>query len=90
MLRWALIVIGLMTLVTYVAYTRAPHTIAFFGTTRMVWTAPFALVGLGRFLWLVNADPHADSPTEEILRDVPFMLNLVLWAAAVTYIIYSR
>jgi 4-hydroxybenzoate polyprenyltransferase len=89
-LRWAMITIGMMTLGAYVAYTRAPHTIQFFGTTRMVWTAPCALVGLLRFWWLVHADPHGESPTEEILRDVPFMANLIVWAAAVTTIIYLR
>jgi decaprenyl-phosphate phosphoribosyltransferase len=89
-LRWALILIGLLTFASYVMYTLAPHTVAFFGTHRMVWTAPCALIGLGRFLWLVNADPHADSPTEEMIRDVPFMLNLAVWAAAVTAIIYLR
>jgi 4-hydroxybenzoate polyprenyltransferase len=89
-LRWALIGIGLATFASYVMYTLAPHTVLFFGTRRMVWTAPCALIGLGRFMWLVNADPHADSPTEEILRDVPFMMNLMVWAAAVVAIIYLR
>jgi 4-hydroxybenzoate polyprenyltransferase len=89
-LRWALFATGLCTFASYVLYTRAPHTIRFFGTTRMVWTAPFAAVGLGRFWWLVNGDTTADSPTEEMLKDVPFVVNLLVWAAAVMVIIYFR
>jgi 4-hydroxybenzoate polyprenyltransferase len=89
-LRWALVATGAATFLAYVAYTRAPHTVDFFGTTRMVWTAPCAAVGLWRFLSLVNDGERADSPTEEMLKDVPFILNLVVWAAAVMAIIYFR
>lgn len=87
-LRWALILTGLATFTAYVMYTRAEHTIDFFGTTRLVWTAPFAALGLGRFLWLVSADPSGDSPTEEMLKDVPFVVNFLVWAAAIVAIIY--
>jgi 4-hydroxybenzoate polyprenyltransferase len=89
-LRWALFATGVCTFASYVLYTRAPHTIRFFGTTRMVWTAPFAAIGLGRFWWLVNGETTADSPTEEMLKDVPFVVNLLVWAAAVMVIIYFR
>jgi hypothetical protein len=70
-----------------VLYTRAEHTVRFFGTTRMLWTAPFAAFGLLRFYVLVQR-PKGESPTEEILKDAPFMLNLLTWAAATTLIIY--
>jgi 4-hydroxybenzoate polyprenyltransferase len=89
-LRWTLYGTALLTFAAYVAYTRAAHTINFFGTTRMVWTAPCAAVGLWRFMGLVNDDPRADSPTEEMLKDAPFVVNLLVWAAAVTAIIYFR
>jgi len=68
---------------------RAEHTVRFFGTTRMLWTAPFAAFGLIRFFVLVQT-PKGESPTEEILKDAPFMLNLLTWAATITLIIYFR
>jgi 4-hydroxybenzoate polyprenyltransferase len=88
-LRWALILFGFSTFISYVAYTRAEHTVSFFGTTRMLWTTPFAALGILRFWFLVQKD-DAESPTEAILRDVPFMMNLALWAGAVVMIIYYR
>ena len=45
-LRVALYVTALATFVCYVLYTRAEHTVRFFGTTHMLWTAPFAAFGL--------------------------------------------
>jgi len=88
-LRVALYVTAAATFVCYVLYTRAEHTVSFFGTTRMLWTAPFAAFGLIRFFVLVQT-PKGESPTEEILKDAPFMLNLLTWAAAITLIIYFR
>jgi 4-hydroxybenzoate polyprenyltransferase len=89
-LRWMLYVTAALTFVCYVAYTRSPHTVEFFATNRMVWTAPCAAFGLGRFLWLVSAHPSADSPTEEMLKDGLFLLNLLIFGCAVTMIIYLR
>ena len=88
-LRVALYVTAAATFVCYVLYTRAEHTVSFFGTTRMLWTAPFAAFGLIRFFVLVQT-PKGESPTEEILKDAPFMLNLLTWAVAITLIIYFR
>ncbi len=88
-LRGALYATAAATFVCYVLYTRAEHTVRFFGTTHMLWTAPFAAFGLLRFFVLAQS-PKGESPTEEILKDAPFMLNLLTWAAAITLIIYFR
>jgi decaprenyl-phosphate phosphoribosyltransferase len=88
-LRAALYATAVATLISYVLYTRAEHTVRFFGTTRMLWTAPFAAFGLARFFALVQT-PKGESPTEEILKDAPFVLNLLAWAAAITLIIYFK
>jgi 4-hydroxybenzoate polyprenyltransferase len=86
-LRGALYATGVASFVCYVLYTRAEHTVRFFGTTRMLWTAPFVAFGLVRFNALVMT-PKGESPTEEILKDAPFMLNIGTWAAAIILIIY--
>lgn len=76
------------TVVAYVLYTLDPTTRLFFGTRFLVVTSPFTLFGVLRFLHLVRHRPEAESPTEEMLRDWPFLLNLALWAVAVTLVIY--
>ena len=42
-----------------------------------------------RFLQLVASRPKSESPTQEILRDVPFMMNLMLYAAEIIVIVYQ-
>ena len=80
--------LAVASVVAYVFYTRSAHTVAFFGTRLMIWTAPFCALGIARFLVLLFGTRRADGPTEAMLRDAPFMVNLALWAAAVLAIIY--
>ncbi len=92
-LNLALAVTGTATLVTYVAYTLDPLTRAFFNSNYLWLTAPFTAFGVIRFLWLVSGRAgrgiRAESPTQEMLRDVPFVLNLVLWVVVVVAIVYK-
>jgi 4-hydroxybenzoate polyprenyltransferase len=86
-LRALLYVFGAATFTSYVLYTRSEHTVNFFHTTWMVYTTPFAAFGLYRFGQLVTRK-DADSPTDAMLKDVPFVLTLALWGAAIVFIIY--
>ena len=83
-----LFVTAALTLITYASYTLDSHTVAFFDTKKLPWSIPFAIFGVARFLHLVRNRPEAESPTEEMLQDWPFLLNLGLWAVAVLVIIY--
>jgi decaprenyl-phosphate phosphoribosyltransferase len=92
-LNVALAVTGVATLCTYIAYTLDPATRAFVNSDYLWLTAPFVALALGRFLLLVSGRAgrgvRAESPTQEMLRDVPFVLILVLWVAVVVAVIYK-
>jgi decaprenyl-phosphate phosphoribosyltransferase len=76
------------TLATYVIYTLDAQTRRYFGTDYLVVTALFTVFGILRFIHLIRARPDAESPTEEMLRDPPFLANLGLWAMTTLAIIY--
>lgn len=82
-----LTITGVSTVATYVVYTLDPHTRSVFGTDLLVVSSAFTLFGVLRFVHLVRNRPDAESPTEEMLKDVPFIANLVLWGVAVAAII---
>lgn len=84
----ALSVTGLATVGTYLAYTLDPTTQTFFRSEYLWATAIHPVFGVFRFLQLVAGRPKAESPTQEMLRDVPFVLNLVMWVAEVIIILY--
>lgn len=88
-LRWVMVVFAAATCVAYALYTQDEHTVSFFHTRRLVWTLPFAVLGIVRFLQLALWRPRMSSPTDAILRDWPFMLNIAAWGAAVLVIIYG-
>jgi len=83
-----LLVSGVATVGTYVVYTLDPHTRAQFGTDYLIGSAVFMLLGVLRFVQLVRNSPEAESPTEQILRDVPFITIGVLGAASLVAIVY--
>lgn len=85
----ALAITGTASVATYIAYTIDPATVAMFQSEWLWLTAPFVLFGVVRFLQLVATRPKAESPTQEMLRDVPFVMNLVLWASVVFWIVYQ-
>jgi 4-hydroxybenzoate polyprenyltransferase len=78
---------GVATLGAYVMYTLSPHTIGFFHTTRMIYTAPAAAFGLIRFGQIVSR-PHAESPTDAMLKDAAFVATVLLWGVSVILLIY--
>ncbi len=86
---WLLAGFGVATVVTYAIYTLDPATIERFGTPYLVVSTLFTAFGLFRFIQLVRRRSHAESPTDAMLRDPAFLLNLALWAIAVTVILYA-
>jgi 4-hydroxybenzoate polyprenyltransferase len=88
-LSWVMKAIAGATVLAYLMYTQSEHTVGFFHTRLLGVTTPFIAFGIGRFFYLVRERPCAESPTEEMLRDAPFLVNLLLWVAAVTLIIYA-
>ncbi|GAC1362143.1 MAG: decaprenyl-phosphate phosphoribosyltransferase [Polyangiales bacterium] len=84
----ALLLTGLPTIAVYVAYTLDADTRAFFKTDQLWMTTPSVVLGVARFVQIVKGHPKSESPTQEMLRDGVFVLNLILWAAVVLVIVY--
>ena len=88
-LRIALALLAGATVVAYGLYTQDHHTVGFFRTRALIVTVPFAALGILRFLQLALWRPREESPTDAVLRDWPFLLNLAAWGAVVVVIIYG-
>ena len=81
-------VVTASTLVAYAFYTVSPETVAKFGTDGLVWTVPFPLYGIFRYLYLVHQREGGGSPAEMLLTDRPLLICVALWALTVVAIIY--
>ena len=77
------------TLMAYALYTVSPETVAKFGTDRLLFTFPFPLYGIFRYLYLVHQRQGGGSPAELLLKDRPLLACVASWALAVAAIIYG-
>ena len=85
----ALAVTAVATVTTYLAYTLDSHTREFFRSDWLWLSTLFVVLGMLRFVHLVRSRPHAESPTQEMLRDGPFMLVVLLWGMLMMWIVYN-
>lgn len=53
-------------------------------------TIPFVVFGLFRFHTLTDRAGDGSSPTDRMLSDLPFLINVGLWCLVVAYIIYAH
>lgn len=85
----ALAITGVCTIGMYVAYTLDPRTQEFFRSDKLWLTTVFVLWAVLRFLHLVRNRPKAESPTQEMLKDGPFVAAVLLWIMVVIFIVYN-
>ena len=82
-------VVTASTLLAYALYTIDAETVARFGTDRLLWTLPFPLYGIFRYLYLVHQRDGGGNPSEILLSDSPILACVALWGAAVVIVIYG-
>lgn len=83
-------VVTASTVVAYCLYTISEETVAKFGSSRLIYTVPFVLYGIFRYLYLIHKKGEGGSPESLILKDKPFLAGILLWIASVVIILYVR
>jgi len=78
------------TIVCYTMYTVSDETVSKFGDRDLVYTVPFVVFGLARYLLLVSQQKGGGSPTRVLLGgDSIFVVNALLWVAATGLVVYG-
>jgi 4-hydroxybenzoate polyprenyltransferase len=88
-LRALITTLSILTTLAYAAYTQSDHAKLFVGRG-LVFTIPFVAFGILRFVRLTHAKADSESPTESMLKDKLFLLNLAAYAGAIILIIYFK
>ncbi len=73
---------------SYALYTVSPQTVGLFGTRNLVFSIPFVIYGIYRYLYLIHQKNMGGNPPREIIKDLPLLINAFLWALLVVLIIY--
>ncbi|WP_334157848.1 decaprenyl-phosphate phosphoribosyltransferase [Oryzomicrobium sp.] len=74
------------TIVSYSLYTVSAETVALHGTRYLVYTVPFVVYGIFRYLFLLHRRGGGGDPTTEIL-DPHLLVTGALWLAAVVWLL---
>ncbi|HVN67133.1 MAG TPA: decaprenyl-phosphate phosphoribosyltransferase [Candidatus Sulfotelmatobacter sp.] len=78
------------TVMAYSLYTLWPETIAKFGTHNLVYSIPFVLYGIFRYLYLIYKKEKGGKPEELLLTDIPLLADILFWIGALLVIIYLK
>jgi 4-hydroxybenzoate polyprenyltransferase len=73
---------------TYMLYTIEAPTIRSNGH-RMMFTIPFVLYGVFRYLYLVHVRGEGSAPDELLFKDIWLLADVALWVMAVGLILYA-
>ena len=91
-IQGAMLFLSVATAACYGAYVfleQNPNPEIQFAPSELRWTLPFVVFGLWRFYGLTGKIESGKSPTDRMLTDVPFLVNLGLWFAMVLNVIYG-
>ena len=75
------------TLISYVIYVLNTEIQEKFGTEQLYLTIPFVVFGIFRYLYLTYSKGKGENPSEIIFSDLPFAVNIFLWASVFVIII---
>lgn len=76
------------TVVCYALYTTSQITIAKFGTKKLIYTIPFVVYGIFRYLYLVHIKGKGGNPENILVEDIPMFVNIALWILTIGIILY--
>lgn len=83
-------VVTASTVIAYCLYTISEETVSKFGSTSLIYTVPFVLYGIFRYLYLVHQKAQGGTPEALIIKDKPLLIDVFLWIASAVLILYFR
>jgi 4-hydroxybenzoate polyprenyltransferase len=77
------------TIISYALYSVSDRTVTTFGTDKLIYTTPFVIYGIFRYMYLMHKKNLGESPTSIVTKDIPIMLTVLVWFFACVVIIYK-
>lgn len=77
------------TIICYALYTVSEKAVSTFHTDNLIYTTPFVIYGIFRYLYLIHKKNLGESPTQIVTKDIPIILTTILWLIVSVFIIYK-
>lgn len=75
-------------IICYALYTVSQRTVTIFKTEHLIYTTPFVVFGIFRYMYLVYIGKKGENTSELLLSDLPMIINLILYISTIIVIIY--
>ncbi|HRI85531.1 MAG TPA: decaprenyl-phosphate phosphoribosyltransferase [Ignavibacteria bacterium] len=78
------------TILSYALYTVSEKAVQAFHSELLIYTTPFVIYGIFRYLYLLHKKNLGESPTQIVTRDIPIIINSLFWLISCALIIYKE
>lgn len=76
-------------IICYALYTVSERTVSAFGTENLIYTTPFVVYGIFRFMYLEYISNKGDNTTRIVFSDIQLILTVLIYAITTVLIIYK-
>ena len=76
-------------IICYALYTVSQRTVSVFGTENLIYTTPFVVFGIFRFMYLEYLNQKGENTTQIMLTDLPMILTVIFYVATTVMIVYK-
>jgi 4-hydroxybenzoate polyprenyltransferase len=77
------------TIISYALYTVSEKAVEAFHSDNLIYTTPFVIYGIFRYMYLIHQKNLGESPTQIVTKDVSIIINSILWFVISFVIIYK-
>ena len=76
-------------IICYALYTVSQRTVTVFNTENLIYTTPFVVFGIFRFMYLEYLNQKGENTTQIMLTDIPMIVTVILYVATTVMIVYK-
>jgi len=85
-----LVICAAASIMSYALFSLSDYAFARFGTHNLIYTTPFVIFGVFRYLYIIEFTNFYENPTETLFADKALAAGIVMWLACVVAILYWR
>lgn len=74
-------------IISYSLYAMNERTIEIHGTENLIYTAPFVIYAIFRYVYLIYKEGGGEDTARDLVRDPHILVSVLLWGAAILWLI---